>query len=65
MVRTRSASKTERQQNTDENDNEGAQSFSAAFAKVPVPDDILQRRAVNQDEVEGNIAAKDNEDRVE
>jgi hypothetical protein len=51
------------------NNNNDAQSFSAAFAEVPVPDDILQQRAVNQDKVEAKIAARDNyreaEDRVE
>jgi hypothetical protein len=41
--------RNKRQRNGDDDDDE---SFSAAFAEVRVPDDILQRRAVDQDQVE-------------
>ena len=44
--------RNKRQRNGDDDD----QSFSAAFAEVRVPDDILQRRAVDQDQVEAEIA---------
>jgi hypothetical protein len=58
MARSHRSERNKRQQNNDD-----AQSFSAAFAQVPVPNDILQRRAVNQDEVEAEIEAQDNEGR--
>ena len=47
---------SKRQRNGDDDDD---QSFSAAFAAVKVPDDILQRRAVDQDQVEAEIADRE------
>jgi hypothetical protein len=48
--------RNKRQRNGDDDDDE---SFSAAFAEVRVPDDILQRRAVDQDQVEAEIADRE------
>jgi hypothetical protein len=66
MARTVASNKHQHQQNDNDDDDEGAQSFSgAAFAVVPVPCDILQQWAVNQDEDEAKRASQDNENRVE
>jgi hypothetical protein len=57
--------RSKRQRHRDAADDDDGDEFSAAFANVPVPHDILQRRAVDQDAVEAEIAARDSEVRAE
>ena len=57
--------RSKRQRHRDATDDDDGDEFSAAFANVPVPHDILQRRAVDQDAVEAEIAARDSEVRAE
>jgi hypothetical protein len=55
--------KRQRQRADDDDDADAGQRFSTAFAAVPVPADILQRRAVEDEDDE--VKARASRDRVE
>jgi hypothetical protein len=50
MVTTRSERRNERQRQRADDDADAGQRFSTAFAAVPVPSDILQRRLVEDED---------------